>query len=58
MKKTYVPPSLMVIYAELDNMFCGSVNSTNNIDYGGVDEEGELNPSTCLFHLWVIGEDS
>ena len=57
MKKPYVAPFLLVLPVELDNLICGSVNSSNDIDYGGVDEDGEMNPSTRLFNLWVIGED-
>ena len=52
MKKPYVAPFLMVLPVELDNLICGSVNSSNDIDYGGVDEDGELDPSSNGSRIW------
>jgi len=48
MKKTYIEPSIMVAYIGTTAMICGSegVTSDKGIDYGGVDEDGELDPAS------------
>ena len=48
MKKTYLQPSTEMVIIGTTTMICGSegVSSDNGIDYGGVDEEGELEPAS------------
>ena len=48
MKKTYLQPSPEMVIIGTTTMICGSegVSSDNGIDYGGVDEEGELEPAS------------
>ena len=48
MKKTYIEPSVMVAYIGTTAMICGSqdITSDKGIDYGGVDEDGELDPAS------------
>jgi len=51
MKKTYIEPSVMVAYIGTATMICGSedVKSSGDVDdinYGGVDEDGELDPAS------------
>lgn len=50
MKKTYIEPSVMVAYIGTAMMICGSEvkssGATDDIDYGGVDEDGELDPAS------------
>jgi hypothetical protein len=57
MKKPYAPPLLSAAMAELGNMICGSVRSTNGIGYGGIDEDGEKTPSARRNDIWGIDED-
>lgn len=47
MKKTYLKPSVEVVRMGTITFICqsGSVTSPNGIGYGGVDEEGEKDPS-------------
>ena len=48
MKKTYLKPSTVTVSTELVTMVCqsgGGVSSDKGIDYGGVDETGEKEPS-------------
>jgi len=47
MKKTYLQPLTEVAEIESTTMICASdgVTSSNGIDYGGVDEDGEMNPA-------------
>ena len=48
MKKTYLQPSMEVVMTMTVTMVCGSegVTSDKGIDYGGVDEDGELDPAS------------
>lgn len=48
MKKTYLQPSMVVVTTMAATIICGSesVSSDNGIGYGGVDEEGELEPAS------------
>lgn len=46
MKKTYLTPEIYGLETEPEQPIAGSgVNSNKDIDYGGVDTEGEFNPS-------------
>ena len=47
MKKTYMQPLAFIAKTEHVTMICTSngVTSNNGIDYGGVDEEGEMDPA-------------
>ena len=44
MKRTYIQPKIEMFKVETVSFVCGSQDITSNldIDYGGVDEEGEL----------------
>ncbi len=48
MKKTYIQPLTEVVRMGTLNFICASkgVTSNNGIDYGGVDEDGELDPAS------------
>ena len=48
MKKTYIQPLTEVVRMGTWNFICASegVTSNNGIDYGGVDEDGELDPAS------------
>ena len=49
MKKTYLEPSVMVAYIGTATIICGSqdiTSSDGDITYGGVDEEGDMDPSS------------
>ena len=51
MKKTYIEPSVVVAYIGTATMICGSQDVTSggdvdDINYGGVDEDGELDPAS------------
>ena len=49
MKKTYLKPSTEMVITGTISMICGSRSITSNneeINYGGVDENGELDPAS------------
>ena len=48
MKKTYLQPSTEMVIIGTTTMICGSqdIKSDNGITYGGVDENGEKDPSS------------
>ena len=50
MKKIYLKPSMEVVKTTTAMMICGSEvkssGTADDIDYGGVDEEGELDPAS------------
>ena len=49
MKKTYLKPSTVTVSTELVTIVCqsgGDVSSDKGIGYGGVDEEGSLDPAS------------
>ena len=51
MKKTYIEPSVMVASIATVTFICGSQDlasggDVDGIGYGGVDEEGELDPAS------------
>jgi hypothetical protein len=52
MKKIYMRPAQSMIETEPDQMICGSIKSDRGIDYGGVDEEGSLDPSSRRYESW------
>ena len=55
MKKIYMRPAQSMIETEPDQIICGSrggVTSDRGIDYGGVDEEGSLDPSSRRYESW------
>lgn len=55
MKKTYLQPSTKMECMEAENMICSSqdVTSPAGITYGGVDEDGTLDPASRSTHdLW------
>jgi hypothetical protein len=44
-KKEYSTPAMEIIEAYIDRLLMGSVNSEVGIGYGGVDEDGTLDPA-------------
>jgi len=58
MKKIYLEPSVVVAYIGTATIICGSQDiksggDIDDIDYGGVDEEGEKDPASRRRHdLW------
>ena len=50
MRKTYIEPSAEMVIAETSTFICGSQDITGSdgygITYGGVDEDGSLDPSS------------
>ena len=60
MKKTYIQPLTEVVRMGTWNFICASegVTSNNGIDYGGVDEDGELDPASRRRRdVWDDGEE-
>jgi len=60
MKKTYIVPDTQIVLTAPQTMICqsvGGVNSSNGIDYGGVDEDGTMEPSARRHHNDVWNED-
>ena len=60
MKKTYLQPLTEVVRMGTWNFICASegVTSNNGIDYGGVDEDGELDPASRRRRdVWDDGEE-
>lgn len=57
MKKTYIKPSIEMDCMDTEQMVCASNDITSNgldtdITYGGVDEEGTLNPASRRQSIW------
>ena len=55
MKKTYIQPSIEMAQSLLNGMICSSqdsIASDNGIGYGGVDEEGSLEPASRRLNVW------
>lgn len=48
MKKNYIQPSVLTAEVELSTMICRSkgVRSNQDIDYGGIDEDGGKDPAS------------
>jgi hypothetical protein len=46
MKKTYLQPSMAMDIMMTESMICNSVTSENGIGYGGVDENGTIDPAS------------
>ena len=51
MKKTYLQPSIEMDFTETETMICASQDITSNgdvsdITYGGVDEDGTIDPAS------------
>ena len=60
MKKTYLQPSTEMVIIGTTTMICASqgITSDNGIDYGGVDENGEKDPSSRRQrNLWEDEEE-
>ena len=45
MKKIYLIPRMSAMQMETENVLAGSVLGNNDIGYGGVDTEGDKDPS-------------
>ncbi len=61
MKKTYMQPSIKAVEIKMTMMVCGSqdIKSDKGIGYGGVDEEGTLEPSARRhYDDWDDEDDS
>jgi hypothetical protein len=59
MKKTYIIPNTSLEQVDVDQMIAGSIKSVNdNIDigYGGIDNNGTLNPD-AKESSWDIWSD-
>ena len=58
MKKTYIEPSIEMEDMEMEAIICSSQSITSkvvddDITYGGVDEEGTLDPASRRHHdIW------
>ena len=57
MKKTYISPEITVeicdcLLLQAASGVTGIMNDKLEIGYGGVDEEGELDPSSNGSHIW------
>ena len=51
MKTVYQKPTIEVLNAQMGYIICGSINSNKDIIYGGVDEEGTMDPSAREFDM-------
>lgn len=61
MKKTYMQPQVHVAFIGTTTFICGSqdIKSDKGIGYGGVDEEGTLEPSARRhYDDWDDEDDS
>ena len=56
MKKTYIIPNTSLEQVDVDQMIAGSVKSGNGIGYGGIDDNGSLNPD-AKESSWDIWSD-
>ena len=58
MKKTYIIPCLNLMQAQAEQMLASSgvISNSNdiNIGYGGVDEDGDVEPDAkeCAWDIW------
>lgn len=54
MKWNYAQPAVMTVKTETAMMICGSqdITSNNDINYGGVDEEGTKDPASRRYDIW------
>lgn len=59
MKREYLQPSTEMDYIGTITMICGSegVSSDKGINYGGVDEEGELDPASRRYRRHDVWEE-
>ncbi len=59
MKKKYMQPTTDIVQAELAMIVCGSQDITSNadIDYGGVDEDGDKDPASRRQNVWDDEEE-
>ena len=63
MKKAYIEPAIMVAYIGTEMIICGSDSvkssgSTEEITYGGADEEGTKDPASRRHHdVWAEEEE-
>ena len=48
MKKIYIQPTCLIVKMGVTSLICGSddITSAEGINYGGVDEEGLIEPSS------------
>ena len=46
MKKKYIQPCIEEMQAQAAQILAASVTGNNGIEYGGVDNDGSLNPET------------
>ena len=59
MKKAYLKPEIEQMSADLATLICGSqdITSDKGIDYGGVDEEGTMDPASRRYNIWEEEEN-
>jgi hypothetical protein len=60
MRKTYQKPLIVVVETELTLFVCESqdITSNNGITYGGVDEDGDIDPASRRRRdMWDEEED-
>ena len=59
MKKGYLKPDTEQMSADLTTLICGSqdITSDKGIDYGGVDEEGTMDPASRRYNIWEEEEN-
>ena len=59
MKKGYLKPEIEQMSADLTILICGSqdIYSDKGIDYGGVDEEGTMDPASRRYNIWEEEEN-
>lgn len=59
MKKTYIIPNTLICRINTERFIAGSqdITSNNGMTYGGVDEEGEVDPSVKQNHYNVWDDD-
>lgn len=58
MKKEYIVPSIKVsVYQASELMSARGVIGDNGIGYGGIDDDGELDPSAKDYSVWDDTEE-
>jgi hypothetical protein len=52
MKRVYLKPDIKAVEEDMDMLICNSVISEIGIGYGGVNEEGGLDPASRRHDVW------
>lgn len=53
-RKAYIQPCMEELQAQAEQMLAASVTGNNGIGYGGIDNDGSVQPETkeCDWNMW------